>query len=261
PGTRPPHRWATCRRGAPRHRPPHRPADRGVPATTIDLITALDLYHRYADELCAARYAQRALLASGRRMRPKLDDIEAELTYLLVRHVRPARVVEIGAYRGWSTTWLLRALADNGVGELHSYDAADHVRRTVPGELSAARWRFHHGDVRAADLDAAAIDYLFVDAAHTASFARWYVGSLLERLGRGTPVSVHDVYRRSRAGRFGEGRVVLDWLAHRGIRHFTASAKAAPEVFEELCATRRVLGLGSPIHRPAPNPMIFFVAK
>ena len=74
---------------------------------TLNDVSAL--YLKYADDLAAARAAQRALLApGGPRLHPKLDDIEAELTYLLVRHHRPALVAEIGTFHGWSTTWLTR---------------------------------------------------------------------------------------------------------------------------------------------------------
>lgn len=229
---------------------------------TIDLDLVLNLYHQHADALGKARDAQRALLAADPGPRPKLDDIEAELTYLLVRHQRPARIVEIGTFHGWSTSWLLRALADNGHGRLDSYDIVDHVLMTIPPDLSGDRWAFHPGDVRTAtNLRPSTIDYLFIDAAHTARFARWYTGELLEHLNGGTPVSVHDVYHRRRAGRFSEGRVVLDWLAQHDNNHFTASAKAAPQVFQEIAAVKRALGLDTLVHQASPNPMIFFITR
>lgn len=225
----------------------------------IDLDTVLGLYRKHAESLGVARDAQRALLSANRGMRPKLDDIEAELTYLLVRETRPSRIVEIGTFHGWSTSWLLRALADNGTGRLDSYDIVDHVLGTIPRELSGDRWAFHRGDVRtAATLAPPTIDYLFIDAAHTARFARWYVGALLATVPPGIPVSVHDVYHRRRAGRFSEGRVVLDWLTHRGAGHFTVSVKATPHAFQEISALKRSLGLGDVVHQAAPNPMIFF---
>lgn len=228
----------------------------------IDLDTVLTLYRRHADDLGAARDTQRALLSANPRMRPKLDDIEAELTYLLVRETRPARIVEIGTFHGWSTSWLLRALADNGQGHLDSYDIVDHVLGTIPDELAAERWSFHRGDVRAApDLRPSTVDYLFIDAAHTARFAHWYVRTLLEHLDVGTPVSVHDVYHRSRVTPFSEGRIVLGWLDRRRNGHFTASAKAAPQVFGEIAAVRRALGLDAVVHQVSPNPMIYFTVR
>ncbi|GAA0743550.1 class I SAM-dependent methyltransferase [Dactylosporangium roseum] len=229
---------------------------------TIDLATVLRLYRTHAEALGAARDAQRGMLCVSRGMRPKLDDIEAELTYLLVRDAKPARVVEIGTFHGWSTSWLLRAVADNATGHLDSYDIVDHVLRTIPGDLSGDRWTFHRGDVRArADLQPSTINYLFIDAAHTARFARWYTHNLLDNVRAGTPVTVHDVFHRARTRRFSEGRVVLDWLAQRNISYFTASAKAAPHVYEEILAVRRSLGLSEAVHKLSPNPMIYFTTR
>src|SRR5436190_17043076 len=82
------------------------------------------------------------------RFKPKFDDIEAELTYLFVRSLRPDVVLEIAPYYGWSTTWLLQALRDNGAGRLHSYDLVDYSRWTIPSDLGGDRWRFTQADVR-----------------------------------------------------------------------------------------------------------------
>src|SRR5262245_9357247 len=93
-------------------------------ARLFDVESLVRLYRTYAEDLRVAREAQRELLAQ-RDLRPKLDDIEAELTYLAVRAVRPESVVEIGSFHGWSTTWLLRALRDNGAGHLYTFDVVD----------------------------------------------------------------------------------------------------------------------------------------
>ncbi|WP_397540883.1 hypothetical protein [Salinispora vitiensis] len=37
---------------------------------------------------------------------------------------------------------------------------------------------------------------MFVDAPHTAKFARWFVGQLFPTVRSGVPVSVHDVFAR-----------------------------------------------------------------
>jgi len=107
----------------------------------FDIETVVRLYRTYADDLRAAREAQRELRHQY-PLKPKLDDIEAELTYLALRAVRPAEVVEIGSFHGWSTTWILRALRDNGSGHLHTFDLVDHATRTVPPALSGERWTF-----------------------------------------------------------------------------------------------------------------------
>ncbi|WP_328465337.1 class I SAM-dependent methyltransferase [Actinoplanes sp. NBC_00393] len=229
---------------------------------TIDMDVIVGLYFKHAAALRAAREAQSALLSDGHRMRPRLDDAEAEICYLLVRELRPGRVVELGGGHGWSTTWLLRALTDNGYGTLDTYAAPDHLRRPaqpsgrIPASLTA-RWRFHDCDVRTADdLEPAHIDHLLIDASHTVSFAHWYRRHLLNRLRPGTPVAVHDVFHRPTTPSR-EGRVVLDWLAAHSAPHFTVSAAAAPQEYAELTAAKRLLALDAVVHRPAPNPMLF----
>ncbi|GAB1639852.1 class I SAM-dependent methyltransferase [Krasilnikovia sp. MM14-A1259] len=229
----------------------------------LDVARVVDLYAAYADDLARVREEQRGLLGVDEpRMRARLDDIEAEITYLLVRDVRPSLVAEIGTFYGWSTTWLLRALRDNGAGRLHSYDIVDHVRRTVPADLAAGRWTFHQGDVRQdGQLRPSTVDYLFIDAAHTARFARWYTAQVLPHVRPGVPVSVHDVHQRLQVGPFSEGPVVLGWLRDRGIVPFTAAPRAARQAYETIVDVKRALGLAEPVHAGHRNPMIFFRAR
>jgi predicted O-methyltransferase YrrM len=216
----------------------------------VDLTAAIELYHKYAEDLAAVREQQRRRLPG---IRAQLDDIEAELTYLRLRELRPATVVEIGTFHGWSTTWLLSALRDNGSGRLLSYDVVDHVLKSVPAD---ERWTFTQGDVRQAQLPAE-IDYLFLDAAHNGRFARWYIAELFSRLN-GTPVSVHDVFHGRRPMPFSEGAVLVRWLTEQSIGFFTPSARHAPETFAELLAVKRELGLDQPLRPGRDNPMVFF---
>src|SRR5919106_72980 len=261
------------------------PVRDGPEPLTLDYIAAL--YREYATALREARRAQRSLYAlrgharlerfrvlhalgtalrsAGlpahykRLLRPKFDDIEAEITYLLLRAVRPNAVVEIAPYYGWSTTWILQALRDNGSGRLYSYDLVDYALRTVPRGLSNGRWTFCQGDVRQhlARLPSQ-IDHLFIDAAHTAEFARWYTEALFSRLASGTAVSVHDIFHGSDPGRFPEGPVLLAWLERRGGSYFTASPARAPGVHDAILAVKRELGLDAPIHDSRVNPAVFF---
>ena len=226
----------------------------------FDVETVVRLYQTYAADLRVAREAQRELRHQV-PLRPKLDDIEAELTYLALREVRPATVVEIGAFHGWSTTWILRALRDNGTGHLCTFDLVDHATRTVPAALSQERWTFVHGDVRQhLHRLPPRPGYVFVDAAHTAGFARWYTGRLLPRLAEGTPVSVHDIFHGRRPWPVSEGSVLLAWLRARGTRYLTASAAADPDVHDRLQSLKRKLSLAAPVHGSRRNPMLFFQA-
>jgi predicted O-methyltransferase YrrM len=231
----------------------------GDPWPTADLVSWLTArYEEYAGELKSAANKQRALLVENPSLRAQLDDIEAEITYLLIREFRPAAVVEIGCLHGWSTSWILRALSDNGGGRLHSFDMNDTVTRMVPPALADGRWTFVGGDVRRhrARLPAD-IDYLFIDAAHSARFARWYIRNLFPVLAPGTPVSVHDVFHRSRPLPFTEGSVLLNWLRRDDHGYFTASPARARPVYERLRRLRAEIGIAD-IRAGTRNPMLFF---
>ncbi|WP_226367955.1 class I SAM-dependent methyltransferase [Pseudonocardia sp. ICBG162] len=215
------------------------------------------LYRTHADDLATVIDGQRELLAAGTII-PQLDDVEAELTYLLLRHHRPSQVVEVGTYYGWSTTWILSALRDNGSGHLQSFDLVDHVCGTVPEELSTGRWTFHRGDLReTVEKVPADTGYLFVDADHGRRFARWYLEHLFGRIATGTPTSVHDVFHLPRARPFTEGSEVLRHLERSGTGWFTSSRAAAPRNLRALDAVRAELGITG-VRGTSRNPMIFF---
>ena len=229
----------------------------GAPAIGPDQIVAL--YRKYHKDLAVVRDEQRSLRTGVPPLKAQLDDLEAEITYLLIRETRPDSMVEIGSLHGWSTNWILRALRDNGVGHLHTYDLIDNARHNVAPELAADRWTFVQGDARTevARHDRK-IDYLFIDALHTAAFARWFVGELFPVLRPDVPVSVHDVFHGRRPWPFSEGRVVLSWLAAAGLAHFTVSRAAAPRNNRRITEVKQELGLGTPVHDGRHNPMLFF---
>ena len=245
------------------------------------------LYERFAEDLRAVRAEQRDLYErSGysrlqrffpyravrtsasrlgldwerkRFMNPLLDDVEAEITYLRIRSLRPETVVEVSPFRGWSTTWMLRALRDNEAGELHSFDLLDDANRFVPGELTA-RWRLVVGDVRdrLGEMPER-IGYLFIDSDHGREFAEWYLRELVPRLEEGAGASVHDIFHGRRAGRVsGEARVVLEWLAREDMDWYSPSRFGPGTLHERLLAVRVRLGLEEPIHTGDHDSMLFF---
>ncbi len=229
---------------------------------TFNVELVADLYLKYHEQLREVRAEQRELLAGRPGMRAQLDDLEAEITYLALRHHRPEHVVEVGSLHGYSTTWILRALRDNGHGQLRTFDRIDNARHNVPAGLAAGRWQLVHGDVRrrTAALPSA-IDYLFVDAAHSAGFARWYLADLMPRLAPGTPVSVHDVFHHRWAVPGSEGAVLLRWLAATDTGYFTAARAREPQVYRRLLEHRRELGFDGPVHAGSRNPMIYFTCS
>ena len=234
----------------------------------------LDLYRRYSDDLHAVRGQQRTFLRRNNssflrrlhRMKlrrylllPMLDDLEAEITYLLIRDRGPRVVVEISPNTGWSTTWILSALRDNQQGgQLWSYDLHDTSTKLVPPTLAEGRWHFVIGDAKETIRTAPDFDYLFIDSDHSAPFAQWYADMLLPRVRPGVVVSVHDVFHQARLSE--EGKVVADWLADRGVAYWTIASAAVPEQVTPFLKERRILGADFEfaIHASTANPMIFF---
>lgn len=217
------------------------------------------LYAEYADQLHEVRAEQGEFLArAGRGFTAQLDDIEAEITYLLLRERRPELVIELGTLHGWSTTWILRALRDNGTGSLRSHDRATRVCANVPEELRGA-WEFVPGDIRETlPKLPERTEYLFVDADHGARFARWYLQRLVEPHEAPMRVSVHDVFHWRFAKPYSEGSVVLDWLATRSQPWFTAARARAREEFERINELRRELGFTADLKSSKRNPMLYF---
>jgi len=196
-------------------------------------------------------------------MRPQLNDVEAEITYLLLREFKPKTVVEISPCGGWSTTWILNALKDNGTGRLFSYDIVDTSEKTIPQDLKEGRWKLIMGDVKEnIDKLPPSIDYLFLDSDHSAEFARWYIQNLFPRLKPGTRVSVHDVFHGTAPSSFtGESRVILEYLEHNSIKYFTAAKSRERAVYDTLMEAKKKFGLSNDVQYAHGNSMIYFVSQ
>jgi predicted O-methyltransferase YrrM len=210
--------------------------------------------------LIQARRISKALVP-GRDLDPQSDDIDCEIAYLLIRLARPRTIVEISPCGGWSTTWLLSGIQDANQGHLYSYDLIDDALRTVPRWLAADRWTFLKGDIRKwANSIPTSIDYLFLDAEHSTSFARWYIDVLIPKLSPNAIVTIDDIFHPEleRRGETGESKTVLSWLSERGIPYFTAAPSANPNTFDQLVGLRRELGFEGQIHSSVVNPSIFF---
>ncbi len=243
-----------------------------VPVVSTEYI--FQLYHRYGEDLRALRRQQRwflirnnnTLLRRLYRMKirrnlivPMLDDLEAEITYLLIRDKKPKVVIEMSPNTGWSTTWILSALRDNRQeGQLWSYDLHDTSTKLVPVRLSETRWHFVRGDAKETIAKAPEPDYLFIDSDHSEEFATWYVRALFPRVRPGCIVSVHDVFTQATPSE--EGVVVLRWLGERGIPHWTVSPAVNPERTRLVLDERRKIGSSflSRIHVSTTESMLFF---
>ncbi|MDT0331954.1 class I SAM-dependent methyltransferase [Nocardiopsis lambiniae] len=224
---------------------------------TIDLDHISALYRTHRDDLARARDHIRALPATAPA--PALDDIEAEITYLLIRHHTPDHVVRIGTAHSTATAWTLAALRDNGAGRLHTFDTHDPDPHHLPPGMDPDRWKHTKGDVRAKLTHLPPhTGLLTLDTAHGGWFARWYLHHLLPTLRPHTPIAVHGVFRHPRTAPFTEGALVLSWLANNTTGYFTASAARAPHTHQALTDLKTELTLNTPLTATRTDPAIFF---
>lgn len=253
---------------------------------TIDFV--LELYKKYGQDLEKVRNYQKLLLSKKGKTRfekyflfrgtryllrkigltnslfmninPQLDDIESEITYLLIRELKPKKIVEISPCGGWSTSWILNAIKDNGTGRLYSYDIVDDSTKVIPKQLAQGRWAFFKGDIKKKmEKIPKDMDYVFIDAEHTANFAEWYTKNLFPIIPKESTISVHDVFHTTDPnGKYTEGGVVINWLTKNKTKYFTASRAKNKKSFEKIKLVRGKFNFGKNIIRSEANSMIFF---
>lgn len=129
---------------------------------------------------------------------------DCETLYLLIRCVEPQVVLETGVLYGASSAFILKALGDNGLGRLYSFDLPNDDG--MPGQDSfvpealAARWELILGDSRRELpelLDqVASVDMFFHDGLHTFQNMYWEYETIAARLSPGGVIASHDVLLR-----------------------------------------------------------------
>lgn len=191
---------------------------------------------------------------------PSYDDLEAEITYLLIREFKPKNVVEISPASGWSPSWILSALRDNETGFLTSFDIIDDSKKMLPDILTKNRWKFVMGDVKqTVKAIPSNIDHLFIDSDHSAPFAEWYINNVFPLVNANSPVSIHDIYLRKKV--WGEIDVVLKWLKDKGINWISPS-KYTPSSMNKrskLLEARKKAGVNKFVSHNRVDPSIFFL--
>lgn len=182
----------------------------------------IGLYKKYNDELIELENTVRGFLTP--EFKPQFSDIEAELTYMLLREVKPDNVVEFSPCHGYSTVWILLALRKNNKGLLHSFDIINNCEEQIP-EYLKDRFRFTQGDVKKnLHKFPKKIDYLFIDSDHSKEFCEWYIDTVFPLINN-IYVSVHDVLKRHPSGKlvFGEAKHISRWCEENNIPYFGAS--------------------------------------
>lgn len=188
------------------------------------------LFVRYGHELPAVRSQIRAVAKRGVMARTELDDFEAELLYLWVRDHRPKVVFEISPASGYSSLWIVHALRRNGAGHCHAFDIEDNSAANM--QEWREEWSFHLGDATSITkwpVPLGDVGLVLLDSEHSARFARWFTGALLQpihdaaaREGRRVAVLNHDFYHRDRP--IGpESQVVLEWLQANKLEHWSGA--------------------------------------
>ena len=137
------------------------------PCGALSLLRRWALLAHHADLPCAEVMRYRRELRDDREFQGHLDrclvDVpyvlpEAAELYVTVRAVKPGVIVETGVASGLSSAHILRALAANGTGTLHSIDLPNVQQGSVlpEGRTSGwivpdslrGRWQLHIGDTR-----------------------------------------------------------------------------------------------------------------
>ena len=160
----------------------------------------------------------RSLMAGIRRRDPfaprwAADSLLARCCYLSCRLLEPSIVVETGVAYGVSSAFILRALAENDHGVLHSVDLPPLRREyerfwgiAVPGALRG-RWNLHRGSSGRVLPEllgqTGAVDLFVHDSLHTYRNMRREFEAVWPRLRTGGMILADDV-ERNRA--FGELR-------------------------------------------------------
>jgi predicted O-methyltransferase YrrM len=145
-----------------------------------------------------------------------------EVLYLFVRAVRPALVIETGVAAGFSSSYLLQGLTDNGTGRMISIDlpttgpegridhdgvrdrssvpTADQTGFVVPDELRP-RWELRLGDAREVLPrtlgEVPSVDLFFHDSDHSYEHMLWEFRTAWPHVRSGGWLLSDDVTRNS----------------------------------------------------------------
>jgi predicted O-methyltransferase YrrM len=149
---------------------------------------------------------------------------EAAALYLLIRLIKPDRIIETGVSAGVSSTYLLRALHDNNKGELYSIDLppdnlppGKECGWAVPESLRG-RWHLHIGDAKEILeplLDSVSkIDCFIHDSLHTYDHMMWEFRTAWKYLNPSGLFLAHDVGRNKAFSDFMKEKGVL-WRNYR----------------------------------------------
>ncbi|KAI9031392.1 hypothetical protein DFJ74DRAFT_655558 [Hyaloraphidium curvatum] len=219
---------------------PPAPSDLRTGTSFDPFAFAADLYAKYGAEI-TAMVPRMAAFCKRPGVQCLSNDLETEIAYMRVRHFKPKTVWEASPRFGYSTTWLLAALAKNAAegspGHLWSFDIENVSVPHVDKEL-AQRWTFVKGTFQKSLERSQAEnwprpDLVHLDSQHSFQMAHFYIGTLFPFLlasKKHVAMSLHDVYNPMFWTDFEpnlreekklpswmaneEGQIVVDYLAY-----------------------------------------------
>lgn len=224
----------------------------------LDMQNIENLYIKYKNELL--NFKTRCLSFFNKAsVDLMIDDIESELTYLLVREFKPENIIEFSPNTGVSTYILHLATLENNKGTINTYDIVDKCTKNFK-LFNMSNVYFHLGDVTNNFKQFISADYLFIDSLHTTEFGQKYINELLiplTNLKRKIPISVHDVYHPVSFYHpvmpEDEGKVVTDFLSTNKIPFY------APHFdVEKINIIRNKLQIPTIRQNSLANSMIYF---
>jgi len=175
-------------------------------------------------------------------------DIEGEFLYLSMREMQPEVVVEVGSGSGWSTSWLLQGLVDNGHGLLTACDKNDFlsgIQKPLRDYL-----HFIQGDALEVTFPSP-IDFLLSDASHNAPYVYQFRDKVFPLVRPGGRICVHDMFKAVHPAH-GEAISVYQYLDQHDIQCYTPSI-VFPVSHARILAARTAVGLGRDFIHPDPK--------
>ena len=203
------------------------------------------LYYKYIEDL---KVMNKLMSSYDNRIFKSVSSYGLELIFLFLREIKPNVVIEIGPYKGWSTSLILIALAMNNSGLLYSFDIVDYclenIKYKFSKEIINKHFRFIKGEVAYSyeyivDLNP---EFVFIDGLHTDDFCKSYVDNMIltikENYDNNCVYCIHDCCY----GKFltSEAKYLFEFLYNNDIKYIGAS-KAIPNKKYLKCRSKNFI--------------------
>jgi predicted O-methyltransferase YrrM len=135
----------------------------------------------------------------------RYDNVSSRILYALIRKYKPVNLLEIGTWRGGSTSTIMQALIKNGgefsfIGSELLKKMRVQTKKNLVKELGIAPQMI--GDItKNLDKIPSDLDFLMIDTDHDLETTRWIFENILPKCKKGALVSIHDWAVEERDGK------------------------------------------------------------